>query len=828
MNNSYNSKKFDLKKCFICLLLALIMILSPIMLSGCMKDGKNGAQGPQGEQGVQGPAGGKGDDGPKGDDGVSTYLGYDGYIWNGAERTDYNFPDATVGDEVFEHTLEVTGVMSKYFAHKYIDLSKNRIALMPYYKKNAKVTIFSSMEATEITVFAEQDGNLEIGTAQVEKIVEARTNGTSLNVSNTTSYQLKQGKNVITFATPLVVGENETIVLGGNGSVALYVAQNIPVNDEAGNFTLIDGQTHSNVIENSVNEYADTLAIQVKVKLQGDSPIFENLEENIKQDFGSLAQICHYQAQKGGEGPDSSSMVDHFSTGDEYWGAYLYPNEKIFAGKTITKIRVPVLYLEQTGNRCYLDLYKVKAYNSPKDEKAIADRTSTDFLNNHRLTNPTPLELTNEQFLAARADLEANGEHFKRPDPDKYEYFTSLPEDLYLGWVEFNCHIEVGADETLAFCGSAGGVDWIFLNTALNTNTLKGYQEKPEYYNQMNIIGCVGKNQNPAVYSGNIERTQYMFFDIYYEATWSKEQQIERINKLEYDSSSAERYETLKTTLASKGIKYVSILGDSISTYGGYSNEWDTQNSEIKNNATWGENTSDHNHFGNKQFYFNDENGLFDDGYNTHTNFIEKLNVPTVNDTWWMSTINTAGLELCVNNSSAGDMVTSPLATKRSGQLHDNIHQDVKRPDQQEDINPDIVAIYMGINDFNSGSNIEPQAFGEAYKKLLQGILDKYGKSENFTIFVLTLQPCNFGDSTLAQNSEPQYSTNLELYNAEIRKLASSMDKVELVDIYKDCGWTKDTITSYANDGLHPNKLGMERIAKSFKEALYKTYVLAE
>ena len=54
------------------------------------------------------------------------------------------------------------------------------------------------------------------------------------------------------------------------------------------------------------------------------------------------------------------------------------------------------------------------------------------------------------------------------------------------------------------------------------------------------------------------------------------------------------------------------------------------------------------------------------------------------------------------------------------------------------------------------------------------------------------------------------------------------MDKVELVDIYKDCGWTKDTITSYANDGLHPNKLGMERIAKSFKEALYKTYVLAE
>ncbi len=971
-----NTKKFDLKKCLICLLLVLVLALTPILFAGCMADGKDGAQGPQGEQGVKGdrgPQGPVGPEGPKGDpgkdgvgnswrfgattpedadidspivgdlylntsnynlyeyvsedgvnkwkqignikgpngsdgaqgsqgvkgengttwfvgsstpgeeqgvvgdfylnattgdvykkegasnwgepvgnikgvagsngedgkpgtqgeqgnpgkNGVDCYVDYAGYLWNGSQRSSLHFEGVTAGKDVFDHTLEITGVMSKYYGASYVDLSTNHIALMSYYKKNANVTIFSSMEMIEMTVYAKEEGTLNIGTATVKDIVEARTSQSPFTLSNGKTYQVVEGKNVIKFEEPIRVGEYETIVLGGEGSVSLYYAKDIPVSDETGNFTLLDGQTHAQVISGTDDGgYADTLAVQVKVKLQEDLPIFENLEENITQDFGPLSQICHYKAEKGGVGPDKQQIVDHFSTGDEYWGAYLYPNEKIFAGKTITKIRVPVLYLEQTGDRCYLDLYKVKAYNSPKDEEAIADRKSAGFLDNHRLTNPTPLELTNKQFLAAKADLEANGEHFKRPD--KYDYFSqSLPENLYLGWVDFNCHIEVGADETLAFCGSGGGVDWIFLNTALNTNTLKGYQEKPEYYNQMNIIGCVGKNDGGAVYSGTIEHTQYMFFDIYYEATWSLEQQIERINKLEYDSSSAERYETLKTTLASKGIKYVSILGDSISTYGGYSNEWDTQNKDIKDNGIWGEVDSDHNHYGNKQFYFNDENGLFDDDYNQKTNFTEKLNVPTVDDTWWMSTIKTAGLELCVNNSSAGDMVTSQLATKRSQQLHDNIHQDTKRPDQQEDIYPDIVALYMGINDFNSTENITAQAFGEAYKKLLQGILEKYGsQSENFTIFVLTLQPCNFGDSTLAQNNEPQYSTNLESYNAEIRKLAASMDNVELVDAFKDCGWTRDTITSYANDGLHPNKLGMERISKSFLKALYDFYVV--
>ena len=107
--------------------------------------------------------------------------------------------------------------------------------------------------------------------------------------------------------------------------------------------------------------------------------------------------------------------------------------------------------------------------------------------------------------------------------------------------------------------------------------------------------------------------------------------------------------------------KTLSILGASMSTYTGISNNPD-YNSTIGNNAV---------------YYTAGKHGVYAD------------------DTWWMQVCSDMGLRLLVNNSWSG----SSLLHERNGtvgayvdrcvQLHNNAGED-----------PDIIAIQMGTNDF--------------------------------------------------------------------------------------------------------------------------------
>ena len=226
---------------------------------------------------IKGQDGQNGSNGTNGQDGISCYLGYDGYIWNGAERTEFS-ANANLGENVLENTIGIEGVMSKYFAGSYIDLSSNTIALMANYMPNAKLTQYSGTTVTEIKVYAESAGNLYIGTAKVADIVNARTNGTTYT-SSTTSHEVTAGLNTITLN--INVAEDETIVLGGQGSVGLYVVSGIPVNDEQGNFALLNNQENANLLSTN-GTYADTLAVQVSaiIKTNSVEQVLENVEQN--------------------------------------------------------------------------------------------------------------------------------------------------------------------------------------------------------------------------------------------------------------------------------------------------------------------------------------------------------------------------------------------------------------------------------------------------------------------------------------------------------------------------------------------------------------------
>ena len=221
--------------------------------------------------------------------------------------------------------------------------------------------------------------------------------------------------------------------------------------------------------------------------------------------------------------------------------------------------------------------------------------------------------------------------------------------------------------------------------------------------------------------------------------------------------------ETVKETLLSG--KYISILGDGISTYAGVSND-----SLVRDDLS--------------------------DNINPYYNIYNM----DQNDTYWQKAINYFGMNLCVNNSIAGGKVTQ-VDVARVEKLATDAGQ-----------NPDIILFYMGINDAETG--ITYDGFSCAYEDAIDGINSKYPDAN---IICLTLLPYssqnNIGNATIDQ------------YNKMIKIIAQYMG-VTLIDIAENSGITWYNYTDYMlDDGIHPNKEGMDLIADALINGLKELYV---
>lgn len=226
------------------------------------------------------------------------------------------------------------------------------------------------------------------------------------------------------------------------------------------------------------------------------------------------------------------------------------------------------------------------------------------------------------------------------------------------------------------------------------------------------------------------------------------------------------------------GINAISFLGDSITTYAGWSNNTD-HNQSIGGNALWYPNN---NYAG--------------------------ANLP-VEETWWHRVFTELDYTLCVNNSWSSSRVTDPQTYNVRGR---NLHN------TKNSVSPDIVVILMGINDLAAGIKTgdydgttpppsNPATFSEAYGKLIQNIKDTYKGVE---IYCCTVLPDEKRDN--ASGSEDEY-------NAVIKLLAENMD-VNLIDLYAESGINAQNISEYTVDKLHPNSVGMEKIAKAITDAV--------
>ena len=656
-------------------------------------NGKDGVNGQDGQDGKDGENGLNGKDGKDGVDGISAYVAYDGYIWNGKEKTEFK-ANATLPENVVENTIGIEGIMSKYFEGSYIDLSSNIVALMSNYMSNAKLTRYSEAHVVEISVISENAGTIYIGTAKVDDVVNARTTGATC-ASNATSYSVDAGLNKIEL--DINVAEDETIVLGGNGSTAkLYVAKGIPTYDEDGNFALINGEANTDLIAND-GMYADTLAVQVKATFVGEA---EELTPNAL-DFLRTTEV------------EAATAISQKISNSNF----IYATN-FFANSQITEIGIPVKTAKVIGasgeSEAFFTVSVVKYGTSP-----------VEFVAEYKVVVPYETLKDIATYNSTNANYVIN-------------------KWVHVDVTELN--IVLGDGETLAFCG-------------VDDSIVPGYKRDTTSTTFNHAFAYTGAS-NP---NWNIAPSAiYFAFDVYGKKTdITLEQQIEKLEKKNTDT-------LLKNALKDKNI---SILGDSISTYLGWSNNT-SYNSTLSANGTTAYNGTIHG-------------------------------VANVNQTWWKQAIDQTGMNLLVDNAKSGARVAESL--ERAKQLHSDVGDDAGTT-------PDIIAVWIGINDVRYGATVS--AFAEAYRAAIQSITTQYNAAD---VYVFTLIP--------QRDHEKATDEMIQQINAEIVKIAGEFG-CTVVDLYNDSGINIINSGGYMYDYLHPNTKGMDLVTECFLDALYENYVV--
>ncbi len=255
--------------------------------------------------------------------------------------------------------------------------------------------------------------------------------------------------------------------------------------------------------------------------------------------------------------------------------------------------------------------------------------------------------------------------------------------------------------------------------------------------------------------------------------------------------------------------KNVSILGDSISTFKGI-----TDNGERNSTIT--------------SEYLARYAPLTD----TDSSLV-KLN--SADETWWMRAINEYRMNLLVNNSWRGTKVLDSGIRSGYGIRSENLHDDtVQNNPGNQNVDPDIIAIHMGTNDYlqsvtvgsfdgNNTSYIHengdgsftydtPVNFAQAYSIMLHKIQQRYPDAD---VFCFTLSPITYKVD----------KTGLENINSVIRAVAEHYE-LPVVDLYADSGITWDNAKDYlAADKIHPTAEGLALISECFDRALEEYYL---
>ena len=540
------------------------------------------------------------------------------------------------------------------------------IVLLPDYQPNAKVTSLGGSKVKSVTLFADEAGTVEIGVyGKVESIPDFAISSAKY-MSDGKEYQVTAGENKIELGLELL--KYETVYI--SGSVKLSYS------DNGMEFSTLGSVGDDIVLSDK------KLSLEADVEYHGEAQVFE------------------------GDFKDMSGMEISYKTnvGKTEAAPFVYQDTDAFAGKKITKIRIPVKTVTSVEPIHSFTVYKIK--------KSV----TSDFLNNYESEYKIDIDYVNLSGTEINSWYEADVSHL---------------------------NIVLAEDETLAFASPGDTVSFAV--------------SKTEKYPELKFVSNTGEAQRGC-----------LMLDVYYQTVIDKSEKLEEIEALD---SELECDVVLNKLI---GGKKLSVLGDSVSTYVGYSagEAADITNDTIREN-------------------FVEYNGT------SHRLF-------SVDLTWWQKTANDTGMTVLVNNSFSGDHVLGGGQT-RCEQLHDNTGDNAGE-------NPDIIAILLGFNDIN-WSNATPEQLKDGYETMLNRIIAKYPDAD---IFLFTYYQYDFRGKVGSEES-------LTPYVNVIYELAEKYD-CAVVDLFTDTGFRYDDYGAFSDDGIHPNPEGMAVVSEVFKDALFEKY----
>ncbi|MBQ9729463.1 MAG: hypothetical protein IJV80_01475 [Clostridia bacterium] len=378
-------------------------------------------------------------------------------------------------------------------------------------------------------------------------------------------------------------------------------------------------------------------------------------------------------------------------------------------------------------------------------------------------------------------------EYTLRPSAD-YWAANGVTSTTVNKWLEFDVTrlgIEVGEDETLAFGKSTDLITWVYSQT-------KDYRYA--YYS--NCFANLPINvQPPCAFNSDFSLPVYA-----------------EMEQILTDDTYVEQFKEEEVFAKSLKGKKLSIMGDSISTFEG-----------------WNNNTSYNSTLGNNAVYYKNTNGYW-------------AWLENVDQTWWKRTINRTGLELCVNNAWSGSYVWNThggvslgSSDARALNLHNN----------NTNVYPDIIAVYLGTNDYIHDLAVEgiqiggtltaskmaslvsgtagnytyatPTSFLEGYAIMMHKIVNKYQSADVFCFTILPNMESLLNKGVTIEQ--------LNQYNDAIRSVANYFN-LPIVDLFRDSGITVETGFQYSADWslVLPNSAGMKMISECFIKKLVEFY----
>lgn len=204
----------------------------------------------------------------------------------------------------------------------------------------------------------------------------------------------------------------------------------------------------------------------------------------------------------------------------------------------------------------------------------------------------------------------------------------------------------------------------------------------------------------------------------------------------------------------------LSILGDSISTYKGISDNPDINASIICNQS----------------FYkppFSQE------------------------DTYWEILIKRLSLKLCVNNSYSG----GNLSGKDDPCSGINRAYNLSRNDGTS---PDIIILFMGINDLGRG--VPPELFEKDYALTLRILKEKYPEAYVCCVHI--------------PDRDPVLKKRAQIFNSSIEKAVRDMGSGYFIADLFSSRLNNDFYYINTRDGLHPDEDGMRIIADVIEDTI--------